>query len=1028
MRNTKRNLLMSVLSIVLSIAMLVGTTFAWFTDTASTGINRIVAGNLNIEVEYLRGIDEEGYLWESIEDADSLFSADLWEPGHTEIVYLRVKNKGSLAFNYKMDVTPINEQGGINVYGENFKLSDYLVFKTSKPSETFTMYSTRDEARNFAGTETSLNQEALTQVGSMRADDNEQYIVLVVYMPEDVGNEANYMTGTTPPAIELGITFVATQMADESDSFGNDYDADAIKEVDAYIVGPTYSYFPQVKQTAAVTKSGNEVSTGDSNVVIDEDNGKVIINSAAKIEGTDDPAVTVEIPFAALQDGLSNPGIEVKKTEASNAAEKAAKNEGKDIASFDISTIGLPKDDSGKLKEQVTVKLYIGKGLDGVKVFHNGTELTSGVSYDPATGYVTITSDSFSPFDILYNKAVARIGSTVYRSLSAAIDAVPGGTQTTITLVADCTVDVAKNPLVIPSGKNIVLNLNGYTVTGTCDSGTTSAMITNKGTLTIMDSSDRSKNGSGTGKLIAGADPTWTWDGSDDYSGSYASNLIRNEGTLTINSGYLYNVSQGSAAYAIDNYNAGKITVNGGLIDAKKASAIRMFYNNGGEITVNNGIIGGPSSYMGIQVMGGPKTIVNLHGGTFSSKDSSFSFYAGFSSDFSQSQFNITGGTFNNHVGFDASITDISVSGGTFKGWCGSYGNVRFITGGTFYQDPSDYVAKGYTANPDNPTNPTFWNIVEMVSAEMDGARYATIGDAISAFNEATEEKEYTITIFDGTYTESDMVIFQNPELPNKSLLIKAQTPKGVTIKRNNDSSTHRIFLISGLSNYNGGCPITIEGIRFDISDGDGSAIYLGGGGSGATDPYIIGNNGAHRYAHDVTIRNCEFVGNGTENTKALESPNRSSAAGIVIENCTGSDLGYLAEGYFADTTDGNRIALTVKGCKVSNVKALINNQVGTSTTVVEDCTVSAYHDYIVRSKGTNIIVKNSTFTSTYTGSETGGVIVCRQDNQSVTVEGCTFNKVSENMYDVYNETAASTTINEEITLTTGHGYNFPIK
>lgn len=364
MRNTKRNLLMSVLSIVLSIAMLVGTTFAWFTDTASTGINRIVAGNLDIEVEYLHGIDGEDYFWESIEDADLLFSADLWEPGHTEIVYLRVKNKGSLAFNYKMDVTPINEQGGINVYGENFKLSDYLVFKTSEPSETFTQY-IRESARAFAGTETSLNQEALTQVGSMRADDNEQYIVLVVYMPEDVGNEANYMTGTTPPEIELGISFVATQMAYESDSFGNDYDEDAINEVDEYVVGPTYSYFPQVKQTAAVTKSATGVTTGDSNVVIDEDNGKVIINSAAKIEGTDDPAVTVEIPFAALQDGLSNPGIEVKKTEASNAAEEAAKNEGKDIASFDISTIGLPKGDSGKLDAPVTVKLYIGKGLDG---------------------------------------------------------------------------------------------------------------------------------------------------------------------------------------------------------------------------------------------------------------------------------------------------------------------------------------------------------------------------------------------------------------------------------------------------------------------------------------------------------------------------------------------------------------------------------------------------------------------------------------------------------------------------------------
>ena len=94
---TKKALIMSVLSMVLCIAMLIGMTFAWFTDTASTGVNKIQAGNLKVGFEYWNG---EKYV-----DAQNatLFSEDTrWEPGHTEIVYLKVTNKGNLALKYKL--------------------------------------------------------------------------------------------------------------------------------------------------------------------------------------------------------------------------------------------------------------------------------------------------------------------------------------------------------------------------------------------------------------------------------------------------------------------------------------------------------------------------------------------------------------------------------------------------------------------------------------------------------------------------------------------------------------------------------------------------------------------------------------------------------------------------------------------------------------------------------------------------------------------------------------------------------------
>ena len=48
--NSKKALLSSAFALVLSAAMLIGTTFAWFTDTASTGVNKIVSGNLKVDI------------------------------------------------------------------------------------------------------------------------------------------------------------------------------------------------------------------------------------------------------------------------------------------------------------------------------------------------------------------------------------------------------------------------------------------------------------------------------------------------------------------------------------------------------------------------------------------------------------------------------------------------------------------------------------------------------------------------------------------------------------------------------------------------------------------------------------------------------------------------------------------------------------------------------------------------------------------------------------------------------------------
>lgn len=294
---------------------------------------------------------------------------------------------------------------------------------------------------------------------------------------------------------------------------------------------------------------------------------------------------------------------------------------------------------------------------------------------------------------------VAKIGTTYYPTLAAAIAAVPAdGTQTTITMVGDEAINFEDEyAITIPSLKKVELDLDGHWIRGFSSRTANSAMIWNLGTLIIKDSASEDNDDTTIGRLTRGADPVWIWDGTENYSNSYASNLIRNEGMLTVDGGYLYNYGSGSATYAIDNYSAGKVTINGGTIDAASASAIRMFCNNGGAVTVNDGVIGhynsdSDYSYMGIQVMGGTNAGVTIHGGTI---DGCYSVYSnGTGSSFVV----IDGGTFRGYVGFGSNgPSEISISDGLFLEWVGTWGTqTDFITGGKFSSNPSAYVANNH--------------------------------------------------------------------------------------------------------------------------------------------------------------------------------------------------------------------------------------------------------------------------------------------------------------------------------------------
>ncbi|MCR5547369.1 MAG: hypothetical protein K6F25_01295 [Bacteroidales bacterium] len=296
--------------------------------------------------------------------------------------------------------------------------------------------------------------------------------------------------------------------------------------------------------------------------------------------------------------------------------------------------------------------------------------------------------------------AVAKIGDVLYYSLAEAVAAVPkDGAEHTITMIGNETI-LGNAGVTVEAGKNVILDLNGKTITGVFNQPITAQAIANKGTLAITDSSD-GQAGKITIEVSDENAGSPTWNGTT-YDKNWASNVIRNDGVLTVDAGNIVNPGNGAACYAIDNYGAASLTVNGGTLNATRASAVRMFYMNGGSVTINDGTIGSADSYIGLQVMGTGANGINvtLNGGTFSGDEA---FYAGGGkASWATSQFNISGGTFENGVGFTSTINaaNIDITGGEYHEYLVSYGTEKFIEAGKFTEDAMKesfvYLAEGY--------------------------------------------------------------------------------------------------------------------------------------------------------------------------------------------------------------------------------------------------------------------------------------------------------------------------------------------
>ena len=233
---TKRALLTSVMALVMCVVMLVGTTFAWFTDTASTGVNKIQAGNLDVALEMY-----DGTTWVDAEGKTLQFKVNgqipaegtqiLWEPGCTyELPAVKVVNKGNLALKYTISLNGV--QG-------NAKLLEAIQFTVK-----------------VDGTETALDQLN----GTLLANGESAPIVISGHMKEEAGNEYQGLS-----IDGIGITVYATQYTHENDSYSHTYDEDATYGTGATIIGLDGTY-DSLTAAAKAWRESKGIATSGGNM------------------------------------------------------------------------------------------------------------------------------------------------------------------------------------------------------------------------------------------------------------------------------------------------------------------------------------------------------------------------------------------------------------------------------------------------------------------------------------------------------------------------------------------------------------------------------------------------------------------------------------------------------------------------------------------------------------------------------------------------------------------------------------------
>lgn len=224
LKSTKRALVSSVMALFLCFAMLLGTTYAWFTDEVSSDNNIIKTGTLDVIMEYADGtVDPDAATWNDAAKG-KIFNYDNWEPGYVDAKHIKITNVGSLALNYYLRVTADSEVSELADVIDVYYFADATALERANVEDgellgtlADIMGTTKNISNTVKGTLVPAGQEDAAQnLNSVKT------LTLALKMQEDAGNEyQNLSIGVDGFAVEL----IATQATFEEDAFDNQYDA-----------------------------------------------------------------------------------------------------------------------------------------------------------------------------------------------------------------------------------------------------------------------------------------------------------------------------------------------------------------------------------------------------------------------------------------------------------------------------------------------------------------------------------------------------------------------------------------------------------------------------------------------------------------------------------------------------------------------------------------------------------------------------------------------------------------------------------
>jgi len=673
--STKKALLMSVLSLLLCVSMLIGTTYAWFTDTVTSASNIIKSGTLDVELTYADGSEDPATATFADASTGAIFNYELWEPGYTEVKHLGIANVGTLALKYQMRIL---------ANGVVSKLADVIDVYYYDTATKLTRANYATAGVKLGTLSEVINNFGEKVYGTLLAGESKT-VTLALHMQESAGNEYQGLSIGTDFSVQL----LATQYTYEEDSFDNQYDAMAEFEAqktpspmvnelpneeipytlgiggakDTMILDATYQFRPtetyeQAKQSDYRWYHADFVVSADADVPANSvalagyykawcqynDEHWVALTSPDDIKAGD------QIRLVKAMSEMGGGTITVAYDDLCNF--------GNDGIGFLCGLKALDAEALAGTTISVELRLYKTECSDP-GCHHN--------NYACETGEYISAGVTKYTFPAVKVSTAAELKDALAKGISS------------IALADDV---VSKDTtLTVASGKEVEIDLNGKTLSGVNTANATTALIKNSGNLTIT----------GNGKIsVLAENPDTDWN--PEGFPTYASNTIANSGNLTIEDGVTIEnqTAKGGASYAIDNYAGATLTVNGGkIIQTGGDVAIRMNTASAtaeNKVTINGGTISGKRAIW-IHLAGSaagvaPKVSLEINGGNFSGSQMCIYSYS-YGNSFANTNVTFNGGEFNGRVefggGYKGDTETVTVNAGVFDDGIG-----RWVTADDF--------------------------------------------------------------------------------------------------------------------------------------------------------------------------------------------------------------------------------------------------------------------------------------------------------------------------------------------------------